>query len=117
MKILNDYKIISVNEKKMLKRCCDAIREIEHSATIVLYGSRARGDALSDSDYDLLIITNEEVSLKREDVFRRQLFLFELESGQVLTVILISRKDWESSLYNAMPFYQNIKREGVFCER
>ena len=47
---------------------------------------------------------------------RRQLFPIELETGYVLTVFLISRKDWNSPLYAAMPLYRNIKKTGFFMK-
>jgi predicted nucleotidyltransferase len=113
MKQLKDYNGINELEKNILIRCGSAIKSIDPSAEIILYGSRARGDAEPESDYDLLILTDGEVTLEREDIFRMQLFPIELETGAVLTVILTSRKDWSSSLYSAMPLYQNIKRDGV----
>lgn len=113
MKRLNEYKTSSEEEKILLARCRNEIETIDPSAEVILYGSRARGDADPDSDYDLLVLTDEEVTLKREDLFRRQLFPIEIETGAVFTVILVSRKDWNSALYAAMPFYQNVKRDGV----
>lgn len=113
MKQLKDYNGINELEKNILIRCSSVIKSIDPSAEIILYGSRARGDAEPESDYDLLILTDGEVTLEREDIFRMQLFPIELETGAVLTVILTSRKDWSSSLYAAMPLYQNIKRDGV----
>lgn len=94
-------------------RCRNAVKDFDPSAEIILYGSRARGDAKLESDYDLLVLIDGEITLKREDDFRRRLFPIELETGAVLTVILTNKKDWNSSLYDAMPLYQNIKREGV----
>ena len=113
MKKLAKYKTGAEKEKILLARCRTAIESIEPSAEVILYGSRARGDAEPDSDYDLLILTDGKVDLKREDVFRRQLFPLEIETGAVLTVILVSRKHWNSALYRSMPFYQNIERDGV----
>lgn len=60
-----------------------------------------------------IIIINEDATLAREYLFRRQLFPIEIETGNVFTVILLSQKELQFSLYNAMPFYQNIKKEGV----
>jgi predicted nucleotidyltransferase len=113
MKQLREYKTIAEEEKILLMRCCSVIKNIDPSAEVILYGSRARGDAEQESDYDLLILTDEKATLEREDIFRRQLFPIELETGAVLTVFLISREEWNSPLSNAMPFYQNIKRDGV----
>lgn len=113
MKQLNEFKPKSKGEKELLIRCRNAVKDFDPSAEIILYGSRARGDAKSESDYDLLIIIDGETNLKREDDFRRRIFPIELETGAVLTVILTNKKDWNSALYDAMPLYQNIKREGV----
>jgi len=87
MKQLKDYKVINELEKAILMKCRSAIKSIDPFAEIILYGSRARGDAEPESDYDLLILADGEVTLEREDVFRRQLFPIELETGGVLTII------------------------------
>lgn len=100
-------------DKHFLKLVCNAIKRVDSSAEVILYGSRARGDANQESDYDLLILTEEKVSLAREDDFRRELFPIELQTGAVITVIVVSKKDWKSATYSAMPFYQNVQRDGV----
>lgn len=113
MKQLREYNAVAEEGKILLTRCRTAIEGIDPSAEVILYGSRARGDEEPESDYDLLILTDGEVTLKREDIFRRQLFPIEIEDGAVFTVILVSRKDWDSALYRAMPFYRNIERDGI----
>ena len=113
MKQLKEYQTREEEEKILLKRIRTAIEKIDSSAEVILYGSRARGDAKPESDYDLLILTDGLVTLEGEDILRRQLFPIEIETGAVFTVILVSRKDWNSALYGAMPFCQNIKRDGV----
>ena len=113
MKQLKEYEAKGEEEKILLGRICSAIEKIDSSAEVILYGSRARGDAKPESDYDLLILSDGLVTLEREDVLRRQIFPIEIETGVVFTVILISRKDWNSALYGAMPFYQNIERDGA----
>lgn len=100
-------------EKILLERVRNAIHKSDTSSEVILYGSRARGDSGAESDYDLIILTNGPVTLNREDAFRRELYPIELETGAVFTVILVSRKDWNSTLYAAMPFYQNVHRDGV----
>lgn len=45
-----------MNEAEKLERLTQIVVERFHSQKIVLFGSRARGDAEPDSDYDILII-------------------------------------------------------------
>ena len=113
MKQLRDYKAVPESEKALLMRCREALKALDPSVEIILYGSRARGDAGEESDYDLLILSDGDATIEREDLFRRRLFPIEVETGAVLTVILVNRKEWRSPLYGAMPFYQNIRRDGV----
>ena len=110
---MKKYRAVSESEKSLSESVRSAIRKIDSSSEIVLYGSRARGDATPESDYDLLILTDGPTTLKREDTFRRGLFPLELETGAVLTVTLIGREDWNSKIYAAMPFHQNVQRDGV----
>jgi predicted nucleotidyltransferase len=80
---------------------------------VILYGSRARGDAGRESDYDLLVLIDAPVDWVLEDRIRQRLYPLELESGAVLTVIAYNRSDWNSPLYRAMPFHRNVEREGI----
>jgi predicted nucleotidyltransferase len=104
---------VEETQKAILLRCRDAIKAIAPSSEVILYGSRARRDALPDSDYDLLIVADGPATLEQEDRFRRSTYPIELETGAVLTVIFVARTDWNSPLYDSMPFYRNIKREGI----
>jgi len=113
MKHLKDYTTFPKEEKDILMRCSNEIKKIDPTVQVLLYGSRARREHESDSDYDLLILTDGEASLKREDVFRRQIYDIELETGAVLTVRLLNRKQWASPLYQAMPFCQNVEKDEV----
>jgi predicted nucleotidyltransferase len=113
MRKLDEHTASSEKEKSLLARCREEVLKVEPFAEVILYGSRARGDASQLSDYDLLIITDRDATLEREDQFRRQMYFIELETGAVITVILVDRQDWDSALYQAMPFYQNIRKEGI----
>ena len=113
MKTLIRHESLSTDEKEMLRRCKRIISACDPTAEIILYGSRARGDAEAGSDYDLLILTDREATLESEDMMRRHLYPLELEEGTVLTVFLVSKAEWNSPLYGAMPFYQNVQKDGI----
>jgi predicted nucleotidyltransferase len=92
-----------------------AVREVEPSATVILYGSRARGDAAPDSDWDILVLVNGPVDHQRATAVRHRLYSleFSVETCPVLSAIVRSRQDWDSPLYRAMPFHENVEREGI----
>ena len=113
MKPLREHTVIKDEERALLERCRVSINRIDPSAELILYGSRARGDAEPDSDFDLLVLASGEVTLEREDIFRRCLFSIEIDTGYVFTVFLCSKIDWNAPLYRAMPFCQNVEKDGV----
>lgn len=53
---------------------------------VLLFGSRARGTARDDSDYDFLIITKKKVESPE---FWKEVFLFETRTGVSIDVIVV----------------------------
>jgi uncharacterized protein len=102
-----------VADVELLDRCKRAIRGVVPDADVILYGSRARGDAHEYSDYDILILVDDTVDITLETKLVDQILPFELESGAVLTLITYNKKQWNTPLYRAMPFHENVDRDGV----
>lgn len=98
---------------ELLRRCKKAIRQAIEDSDVILYGSRARGDAGEHSDYDILIIVNGPVDMAVEMRIRENVYPLELETCEVLTLIVYGKQQWDSPLYRAMPFHKNVDREGV----
>jgi predicted nucleotidyltransferase len=57
---------MQLSEKEIRQEIVKRIVEVAHPRKIVLFGSRARGDATSDSDYDLLVVKDEIKSRMNE---------------------------------------------------
>jgi predicted nucleotidyltransferase len=98
---------------ELLKNCKKAIRQVVPDADVILYGSRARGDAEEYSDYDILILTNGPISMSLKEKFYDYTLPIELETGAVLTLMTYNRQQWDTPLYRAMPFHKNVDRDGV----
>ncbi|HEY9722819.1 MAG TPA: nucleotidyltransferase domain-containing protein [Oscillatoriaceae cyanobacterium] len=89
------------------------VRQLEPSAEIVLFGSRARRDANCDSDWDLLVILDGPVDAGRKQRIRHDLYALERAAGEVLSAIITSREEWETPRFKLSPFYLNVMQEGV----
>jgi predicted nucleotidyltransferase len=100
-------------DQLLLKRIRDTLHKLEPTARIILYGSRARGDAHPDSDWDLLILLDGPVERHRAAAIDHQLYQLELETDAVLSAIVLSKEEWDSPLCRAMPFHANVVREGL----
>jgi len=100
-------------DKALLDRCRQAVRRAVPDADVILYGSRARGDAGEYSDYDILVLVDQPVSMALKDQILASVYPLELETGAMLTLVTYSRRQWESLLYREMPLYRNIERDGV----
>jgi predicted nucleotidyltransferase len=91
----------------------EAVVAILPDAELILFGSRARGQAYTESDWDILILTERPVDYQLENRIRHALLKIELETGNVLPTLLETRSDWESPLNRVTPFFHEVSRDGV----
>lgn len=79
------------------------------NSSLLLYGSRARGDAHEGSDWDLLILLDKpKITLGDYDVaypFREAGW----DMGEVINPQVYSKKEW--SQYSFTPFYKNVEHD------
>lgn len=88
------------------------VQQRDPSAKIYLYGSRARGTSRPDSDWDLLILlNNDKITSEIEQNITYPLYDLEFEIGEVISPMVYSEKEWESK-YRITPFYSNVMKEG-----
>lgn len=81
-------------------------------AKLLLYGSRARGDAKENSDWDLLILLNKD-DLENTD-YDKFVFPFTYLGwtiGEMIIPVVYSMKDWTENYY--FPFCQNVERDKI----
>ncbi len=83
-----------------------------HLVFIVLYGSVARGNDTIESDVDIAIILKEKADTKEIDKLLDFVVDMDLKYDRVFSLVDIEYDEfikWE----NTLPFYKNVKRDGV----
>jgi uncharacterized protein len=99
--------------EQILYRVKELISSKAPRADVFLFGSRARKDYNSDSDWDFLVLMDmDTISLSDEQALRHPLYDIELDTGEVLSFLIYSKNEWNTKL-KATPLYKNIKKEGI----
>jgi len=89
------------------------VNNVDPNAKIILYGSFARGDNTNNSDIDLLILVDKEkITYQEEKQLKYPLYDLEFETGQIISPLVLSKKEWESK-HRITPFYSNVTTEGI----
>jgi predicted nucleotidyltransferase len=100
-------------EKNVLETFITLMREKIIVHRVVLFGSRARGDADADSDMDVLVIVDDFTDLI-EDFVSQCAWEAGFENDIVLVPVVFSRNDWENGPERYSLLAEAIKSEGVY---
>ena len=101
-------------EQLMQEELVEGIKKLleDDLISIVLYGSVARGTATEESDIDIAIIVKHEFDIELRDKVVELAVDIDLKYDTVLSIVDIDYNkylEWQ----DIMPFYKNIKKEGI----
>jgi len=100
-------------EEEIIEKIVRTLNKIAPDSEIYLYGSRARGNATNASDWDLLILLNlMNVSFDFETKVMDDIYEIELETGEVISPLIYSIKEWNEK-HSITPLFENIQKEGI----
>lgn len=113
MKTLDQADVISTGDRQRLIEIKALIRQFEPDATVLLYGSVARGTHTPESDYDILILTDQELSRARQAEIRDVISDWELDTGIVVSVIFDPKAEWSDTGGWIPPFHREVQRDAI----
>ena len=102
-----------MRQAEVLKQAKAVILSLLPDADVILYGSRARGESTWESDWDLLVLTDQPFSHELEFKLWDMLYPVMLECEAVISAFIRNRQEWSSPLSKASPYHQSIDRDGV----
>ena len=80
---------------------------------IILFGSKARGDAADDSDIDLLVLTSRPVPWPEQARMIRAVSPIQREHDVLFSLLIVPREEWLAGLYQVLPLRREVDRDGV----
>lgn len=99
-------------KEQILLKIKNSIKGIDSNAEIILFGSRARGNNTDISDWDILVLIDNNDTDDVEDKFRNYLYDIELETGQIISALVYSKNYWFTRLRYS-PLFYNISKDGI----
>jgi predicted nucleotidyltransferase len=105
--------VLAPEDREILSAAKEAVRSVLPDATVVLFGSGARGERTPESDYDLLVLTEKVPSSAEQSAVRDRLFSIELERGPVLCTLFYSMSEWSAPRMSATPFHAEVERDAI----
>jgi predicted nucleotidyltransferase len=89
-----------------------ALKTLPPSSSLILYGSRARGDYNDNSDWDLLILLDKpELTDSDYDNVSFPFTLLGWNIGELISPQMYTKKEWDSISF--LPFYKNVEQDKI----
>ena len=85
-----------------------------HLLQLILYGSRARGEAAEDSDLDLVALVDEktpELEAQMGEVAYR--VMWDHDFRPIISLKVFDKERFRSAARKGYSFYRNVEREGI----
>ena len=104
---------LTKKEKQAVKELIDELKKLygDNLSCVILYGSKARGDATEDSDIDILVVLKKihNFSLERKKV-KEISWRLSYKYDLLLSIIIRSEQEY---MRKDTPLLMNIEKEGI----
>jgi predicted nucleotidyltransferase len=104
--------MMSKEDRKILKEFAGCVQERFSDARVWAFGSRARGKATWESDFDTFIVLSE-VDPKIDRWIRDIAWEVGFKNDRVITTVLLDKVQFEHGPMSESTIVENILREGI----
>lgn len=87
----------------------------EDISDVILFGSRAAGDAHKNSDYDVLIVLNNDYDWEYQGKITSVVYDMELKYDMFIDWKVISKNELHNTIKGKHPLYADAVREGIYA--
>lgn len=104
-----------MKQEQVIQRITELGKQIlPEGASLWLYGSRARGDAHPDSDYDLLILLDKDRLTRKDYDYVFDLRMLGIDLKEEINPTVYLKKQWNE--WNYTPFYYNVEEDKIVLQ-
>jgi predicted nucleotidyltransferase len=101
-----------MEKSQLLGRIKSIITKADPNSRVYLFGSRANNTGKPDSDWDILILVDQDrITTDLETRINSLLYDLELETGEVISPFIYTENDWNSR-QKSSPFYVSVMNHG-----
>ena len=103
---------MTLEEKAALSELKKILRERYNVTSVLVYGSKARGDDSPDSDIDVMIVL-DDYTPRIEAAVDEMVYDINLDHDCLISVVIFGRRELEEGPMAESPLYKRILAEGV----
>lgn len=104
---------MKVDYQLMLSQIKQNVHEVDPTVQVWLYGSRAKGNAREDSDWDILVLSSKDkLSVEEESRFMDHICDLMVKTGQTIQLFTYGLRDWHTR-HSITPFYKSVQSEAI----
>jgi predicted nucleotidyltransferase len=104
---------MDAKDRDILNKLKNLLKERVKLHQVILFGSRARGDAEPDSDMDVLVILDEPRTREVRKVVSDCAWEAGFDAGVVVAPVAVSRDHWENGPERSSLLAMAVREEGA----
>ena len=115
MRMLNQLPLLAPRDRTAILEAVKVLRAVAPVESVILFGSKCRGDDDPESDIDLLVLTSRSLSRPERHAITDALFPIQLANDVVLSTVVVAVSEWSAGPISAMPIHQEVEEQGVLA--